>query len=271
MNMRLNQLIYFILLLTTTILADIEDKLRCKVGGLYVTNRETEVRLTPANLPVGAKLNTQDQLDHKTDGSVLYLEAFYRFNDKHSINTSYYSINSTGHKEIDEDITWDGNVIDAGAIVDSYMKVKVFSLSYGYSFYHNDDIELMLIGGLHITDLDVGLSAEGTINNVPTEKVSASGGITAPLPVIGFKGEYTIIPKELFVTYQAEYFYLDFDSYQGSFLTSGLDLEYRFLEHFGIGMGVHANEIYVEDEDEDRRVEGSHQFKGITAYFTYVY
>jgi hypothetical protein len=174
-------------------------------------------------------------------------------------------------KVISEDILWDGKTISAGASVDSFFNMDIYKINYVYSFYHNEKVELALTAGLHITSLDLGLGAQGNIDGVPGQKYSSGEAVTVPLPVFGFKGEYTIIDKELFVNYKAEYFYIEFDDYEGSLLSTAINLEYRFMENIGVGTGFNVNKILVQMDDGSKKFEAENTLAGVMLYLTYIY
>ncbi len=238
---------------------------------MIVTNFETEMQLTPKNLPISARINTKDQLGMKTDTNVFRIDGYYRFTDKHSIDFSFFSVKSNGGKFIDKDIEWNDQKISAGASIDSYFDMDVYKVNYGYSFYHSEEVELALTAGLHITSIGIGLQASGTIDGVVAQSTSSSASATIPLPVFGFKGEYTIIDKTLFVNYRTEYFFLEYDTFRGNLHSSAINLEYRFLENVGVGVGYNNNTIYLQMDDGDKKFEVQNTLAGAMLYLTYIY
>jgi len=269
--MFLKQLTFASLLLGASLFAEVEDKWKINAGGMFVTTFETDMQLSKKGFPVGAKINTKDQLGLDSDTATFRLDGYYRFTETHAIEGSYYGIRSDGHRTANGEFEWDGNIIAGGATVDSYFDMDIFKVNYLYSFYHNDRVELALSAGVHVTSIDLGITAKGTVNDVPSETVSAGSSVTAPLPLVGFKGQYTIIPKYLFIDYKADYFYLKFDDYQGSIISSTLALEYRFVEHVGVGLGFDSTTINVEMDDGDKKVEVENTLAGVLLYFTYIY
>jgi len=232
------------------------------MGSMFVTNFETDMQLNPKNLPIGVRVNTKDQLDMENDTKVFRLDGYYRFNDMHSIDFSYFSVKSDGNKKLEKTIEWDGIEYTAGTIIKSHFDMDVYKVNYGYSFYHNEKVELMLTAGLHITALDAGLGSSSQ---------SSSAKVTAPLPVVGFKCEYTIIENRLFVEYESDYFMLKYNDIEGSLLSSALNIEYRFVDHVGVGLGYNVNKIFVSAEDGDKKLEVENSLAGAMLYLTYIY
>jgi len=251
--------------------AQVQDKWKINVGAMFVTNFETEMQLTPKNLPLGVRINTKDQLGMKNETGVFRFDGYYRFSDIQSIDITYFSVRSKGERVINTDIQWQDNNISAGTSINSHFDIDILKINYGYSFYHNDRVELTLTAGLHITAIDVGLGASGVVDGNSTNSYSSASSATLPLPVIGFQGEYTIVIKKLFVNYRTDYFYLNFDNFKGTLISSSLSFEYRFEEHIGVGLGYNSNQIYLKTDNGDNQLEITNNLTGALLYFTYTY
>ena len=66
------------LLLSRSLSAKVQDKWKINVGAMFVTNFETEMRLTRSGAPVGVRINTKDQLGMENDTGVFGLDGYYR-------------------------------------------------------------------------------------------------------------------------------------------------------------------------------------------------
>lgn len=257
-------------LLYGTLFAQMQDQWGLSMGGMFVINFDTDMQIGKKGVPLGAKINTKDQLGLNSEPAVFRADGFYRFSDAHSIALSYYAVRSTGDRFVENEFEWNGDVL-SDVQTNSHFNMDVYKVNYGYSFYHNTDVELMLTAGLHITTLEAGLNASGKVNDVPNEYISSKGQITAPLPVFGFEGEYTIITDTLFVNYKSEYFFIEFENYRGAFVSSMLTMDYFFLDHIGIGAGLNTNKIMAEMDNGDTKVNIENNLNGIYAYLKFVY
>ena len=258
------------LLITTSLFGRVADKFKIDIGSMYVTNYETNMQIGREGIPIGAKINTDDQLGLNNQTRVLRIDGHYRFTDVHSIDFSYFGVKSDSKNYVEKEFEWDGNRL-SDVMVGSYFNMDIYKVNYAYSFYHNDRVELSLIAGLHITAIELGLSASGKINDEPNEKFSSGADVTVPLPVFGFKAGYAIIPEKLFVHYKAEYLYLQFDVYKGAFVNNTLSFEYHFLENYGVGLGFDSNTIVVETQNGSRKVDVENNLSGISLFLTYFY
>lgn len=253
--------------------AEVQDKFKINLGGMLVTDFTTNVQWKRDNqiLRDPIELDRDLGVDHET--ASFRLDGYYRFNDKHSIDFAYYGVRSNGTKRLERDIEWeDGTDIAVGADVNTYFNMDIYKLSYGYSFYHDDDLELLGSAGFHITEMDLGLNAVGTINDGEGREAFKSGeSVTAPLPVFGFRGEYRLFDNALYATFKAEYLYIAYEDYTGDVISANIGLEYRFLENYGVGIGYSHNEINFKDESDDQQLKIKNTLSGAMAYLTYIY
>lgn len=264
-------LLILLLIFSTQLSAQVKDKFKINIGSMFVTNFETDMQLTPKNLPVSARVNTKDTLGMTSDTNVFRLDGYYRFSDTHSIDFSYFSVKSDGHKNITKDIKWGDSTISSGATVDSHFDMDIYKINYAYSFYHNEKVELGLTAGLHVTTIGLGLKANGTVDGVTQDNYSSGASVTIPLPVFGLKGEYTIIDNTLFVNYKTEYFFLEYEDYRGALVTSALNLEYHFIDNYGVGVGYNSNKIILDMDNGDKKLQVKNDLSGVMVYLTYIY
>jgi len=275
--MNIKTIIFATMLLATSLMAEVKEKWKINVGSMFVTQFETELKwsrkrvVNGENTLIGKTINTKDQLGLESESSVLRFDGYYRFNKEHKIEFSYFGVNSNSNKITDTSIELDGNTITAGVSLQTYYNMKVYKLNYAYSFYHTDKVELALLVGLHVTQLEIGYNIKGQINSSEIARAKGGTDITAPLPVVGFEGQYSIIPKVLFINYQANYFYLDFGDYAGAITSSTLKMEYRFWEHLGIGAGYNINNIAVRKEDSHKTLDIDNRLSGAILYLSYTY
>ena len=266
-------LLIALLFVGVSLSAEVKDKWKINMGTMFVTNFETEMMLSHKKLPIAARINTKEQLGMESDTNAFRLDGYYRFTDTHRIDISFFSVKSDGSKTINKDIEWgeDQNIIKAGATLKSYFDMNIYKVNYGYSFYHNEKVELTLAAGLHITTIDLGIGASGFVDGIYTDSYSSSASATVPLPVVGFRGEYTIIDETLFIEYKSDYFMLEYDGIKGNLLSTALSIEYLFVDHVSVGLGYNVNKIYVGAEDGDAKFEVENELSGAMLYLSYTY
>ncbi len=245
----------------------VADKLRISVGGYTIPRLDSAVSLTEPNLGAGVSVSPEDTLGLKSEQVVLRLDGYYRFNAKHSLTFSWYSIRSDGSKVIEEEFTWvdeNGNsiVIPVNARAQTQLDYDIFKLGYLWSFYHSNKVELAAGAGLHITKIAVGLSADTTI---PANSSVKNVDTTVPLPVLSFGLTYNVTHK--FHWYlKSEAFAITIADWEGVYTDSTLGLEYRFWRNVALGTGFGSNSLKVIEETGDYKFSYDNRISGVLLY-----
>ena len=257
---------FFAMLGTARAEEPLPDKFRFAFGGYALTRFDSTISLTEPNLGAGISISPQDTLGLDIENQVLRIDGHYRFNKKHALTYSWYSINSDGNKTIEEQFEWvdpEGNpvTIPVGAQVVSNLEYDIFKVGYLWSFHHSDKVELGVGAGLHITSLGLGLQASTTSGSISTENVDT----TVPLPVISFVLSYQISPKWNWYL-KTEAFALKFDKWAGSYRDTTLGIEYRAWKNVALGAGLSANALEVEEDDPKSQLRFTNNISGGLLY-----
>jgi len=247
------------------------DKFRLAFGGFALARFDSSISMTEPNLGAGISISPQDTLGLDIENTVFRIDGYYRFNRKHALTYSWYSINSEGNKTLFDTFEWvdkDGNTITIGpGQVVSNLDYDIFKVGYLWSFYHSDKVELGVGAGLHMTRLGLGLNAN--VTNPPGSSIEQVD-TTVPLPVISFVLSYQITPKWSWHL-KTEAFALKFDKWAGSYRDATFGIEYRAWKNVALGAGLSANALEIEEEDPEYELKFTNNISGgllyVAAYF----
>ncbi len=263
-----NGLLFSLVMFGTTLLQAEEavpDNFQLRLGGYMLADQNTEVKVSKDGAGVG--INLQDLFKMESTTQVFRLDGYYRFTPKHAVEFSWYSINNSSKTDADVKFEWGDKNITASGALNTFFNTDIYKVNYLYSFYHTEEVELALAAGLHITTLDVGFS--GSYSFGENEKGNGdSAKVTAPLPVVGFRLNYNILP-ELSVKYAIDYFFITFDGTTGSMSDSLLTVDYRITRYFGMGIGLNSTRMRLKtDVADDALLNLSHDVIGGLVYGT---
>lgn len=245
----------------TTALA-FPDKIMLRLGAYIVDGADTQFSVSSNLGGLGTVIDYSRDLGGEDSATIPRIDAYYRFNERHRINFTSFSISRQGVRtvEVNPPITI-GDETFSGETVYSDIKYTLYKVGYGYSFYRSSEIELTITAGLNITSYDLKFSDS---NNNTAE----SAGFTAPLPMFGLHMGYAITPKWS-VNYIAETFFLDFeDKVRGALLSYELNTEYKLFDNFAIGAGFSRLGTSVEVNSSDWKGKVSDTYRGITVFGT---
>lgn len=238
------------------------DKYMIRAGAYFVDSSSTQFSVNSTGLlGLGTSIDYQRDLGGDERDTIPRIDAYYRFNDRHRIDLTVFSISRLGRRTLTEEITIGDEVYVIDEALNSDIKYTLSKLAYGYSFYHSPKAELSFIAGLHITKYDLKFSDDDGGK-------AESAGVTAPLPVLGLRMGYAITPKwstQLLM----EAFAIDYeDTFSGSLTNFELNTEYRLFQNFAIGAGIASLGIDVEVTSDDWRGSVTDRYAGFTAFGT---
>ena len=217
--------------------------------GYLITNVDTTLNLAVNGL--GVNVDVEDFFGMDSTNDVFKIKGFWRFTDnlRHRLDLGWYGFHRDGYRTILEDFTIedkDGNeiTIPAGSEVTSYFDVDMFKISYSYSFFQDDRIDLAAAIGLYWMPIDIGVNSSGLINIREEEKFDA------PLPTFGLRADFAITPK-WFIRTNLDLFYLEINEFKGSIYESKVALEYLPWQHVGFGLAFDIYNLHLEADGED--------------------
>ncbi|MEJ2656380.1 MAG: hypothetical protein P8012_04185 [Desulfobacterales bacterium] len=152
--------------------------------GYLITSIDTSLNLGAKG--IGVEVDAEDFFGMDTTNSLVKIKGFWRFteNRRHRLDFKWSSYRRDGYRKIGKDFTFedkDGNeiTIPSGTEVNSHFNVDMYKISYSYSFFQDDRIDLGAAIGLYWMPIDIGVNSSGFISVREEEKFDA------PLPTIG--------------------------------------------------------------------------------------
>jgi hypothetical protein len=220
-----------------TAMAQADDDTKFSLSlGVFFTDRNNTTRVDGTGMD-GTPVDLEEDLGLDRSDSVFRIDGYYRFNTKHRLDFSVFDLSRTASKDIEEEIDWNDTIFPIDTTVNSDFDLTIYKLAYTWSFMRRDKGFLGLTAGLYIADFGTRLEAEeiGALE---------SASLTAPLPVIGLRGQYDFTEKLSFRA-SAEIFALEYEEYSGSLYDIYAGLDYQFFKHVAIGIGFNAVELNV--------------------------
>jgi hypothetical protein len=206
--------------------------------GVFFTDRASETSVDGADGSIGSRVDLESELGLEASEAVFRLDGYFKFNDRHRIDISVFDLSRDATRQIDAQITWQNVVFPIDTTVDSNFDFNIYKLAYTWSFLRREKGYLGFTGGLYVADFAVNLSAENIADR-------AGGGVTAPLPVIGLRGEYRFTDKWTFRA-SGELFGLEYEAMDGSLIDLYAGIDYRLFEHVSFGVGLNSVRLDVD-------------------------
>ena len=218
-------------LLATTAAADDDSRFSLSAG-VFLTNWDSATQVNLTNTDTGDTVDLESDLGLDKSDSVFRIDGYYKFNDTHRVDFSAFNFSRSATRVIDREIEWQGDVYPVNTTVTAESDLQVYKLGYTYSFMRRDKGYLGVTGGLYVADIRARLAAE----NIDQR---SGGSVTAPLPVIGARGEYRLSDKWT-ARASAEFFFIDYQDYTGSLTDLYAGVDYRLFGRAAIGVAYNS-------------------------------
>ncbi len=214
-------------------MAQVDDDTKFSFSvGVFLTDRNSETSVDGSLGMSGTTVDLERGLGLNSSDSVFRIDGYYRFNQKHRLDFSAFDLSRSASMAIQSDIDWNGTVFPVGTVVDSGFDLEIYKLAYTWSFIQREKGYLGMTAGLYVADIGLSLVGEAIGER-------ESRGITAPLPVIGLRGQYDFNEKLSFRA-SGEVFALEYGDFDGSLYDFYAGLDYQFFKHMAIGIGVNS-------------------------------
>jgi len=238
--------------------SELDDRFSISLGAFF-TDRETDTQLNSDTLGPGTEIDFEDDLGLASSDSVFRLDGHYRFNEKHRASFSIFDLSRDSSATIQRDIQFGDKIFLLDTVVNTNFDLRIHKLAYTYSVMQREHGYLGATIGIHIADSTIGLSEE----NLGQSEISS---VTAPLPVLGLKGEYEFTDR-LSLNASGELLVIEINNVEGSLVDLYLDINYQIMEHVAIGLGFNSVDIDVDANKSDFSGTLDWRYKGALLFF----
>lgn len=228
--------------------------------GVFITDRDTEAELD-GTLTEGTPTDFESDLGLDSSDTVFRVDGYFKFNERHRLDFSVFDLSRDASQQISRDIQWGDTLYTIDTVIETDLSLEIYKLGYTYSFMRSDKGYLGGTAGLYVADSKASLSEE----NVGSAEV---GELTAPLPVIGLRGEYALSDRWSFRA-SGEFFFIEYDDIDGSLIDIYAGLDYRVLDNLSIGVGFNSVTIDVDASQNDFEGGLDWQYSGGLAFFKF--
>ena len=215
--------------------------------GTFITNRDTSARLD-SDQSDGSDIDLEDDLGLEGSTSVARLGGYWWINDRHRLDFSYFDLSRDASKQIQETIDFGDETFVIDTVVNVTSDLTVIKADYTFALLARDRGYLGITGGLYVSQTTLGISAAN---------ISASDeqDVTAPLPVIGLRGDYAIT-DHITLRGVVQIFDYSADNVDGSLTDFYVGADYSFGDHWAVGLAW--NEVAMSlNAETDRGLTGA--------------
>jgi hypothetical protein len=210
--------------------------------GAFLTDRQTETRLDGnAGVGRGTDIDLETDLGFEGTTNVARFDAYVWIKPRQRFDFAHFDLSRSANKRIQETIDFGDETFDIDAVVHSESGFEVTKIGYTIAPLNRERGYLGLTGGLYVASLNMSLS-EQSLGTVESED------LTAPLPVIGIRGEYEVTPK-VTIGGATQWFNLDVGDASGRLTDFYIGGDYSFGRHAAVGLAYNKVSMSVKAEE----------------------
>jgi len=250
-----------ILLLSISATASAQTDPRFSVGlGAFFTDRDSQTRIDGETGP-GTDVDLETDLGLERSDTVFRVDAYWRFAEKHRLDFSAFDLSRSASKQIEREIIWDDTTYPINTQLDAELDLAIYKAAYTWLFLKRGRSFLGATVGLYVADIGATLSAPAT------GSVEASD-LTAPLPVVGLRGEYRFADRWS-LRGSGEIFAIEYGDYDGSLYDLFVGLDFSATEMIAVGIGLNSVKLDVGVTKSGFEGDVDWQYDGAMAYLKF--
>src|SRR5882672_3741200 len=205
--------------------------------GAFITDRSTETRFDSGS-GNGTDIDFEGDLGLDSSMSVGRLGGYYWFNDRHRIDVSFFDLSREANRRIDKTINFGDQTYQINTVVTTTNDLTISKIDYTWAFLERDRGYLGVGGGLYVAKTSTSLS-EPTLGKFESES------LTAPLPVLGFSGDY-MFGDHFTLRGAAQWFGITIDNISGRLVDAYVGADYRFTKRVAVGLAYDNVTMKIE-------------------------
>lgn len=210
-----------------------DDRIRVSLGAIRTSSSTTLQVDSSTGLP-GTVIDGENQFG--LDGSDIEpkFQVMVRAGERNRLRFDYFTLDRTGNAIVAEPIVFRDAVLQPGNPLQSLLNLRLFTITYGYSFWRSEKLEIAATLG--ITTVDISAQAKVQTDAVHVNQLE---NVAGPYPTPGIDATW-VASKRFYFDGRIQYLDVHVDHLDGSLGFFELDALYRFRPNVSFALGYNA-------------------------------
>jgi len=212
-------------------------------------------------------LDYEGAIGASSSDEIFAAELIWRFGEKWSLRTQYFSGGRTATKVLEEDVEWGDAVFQQGSFVSAGTSLDITRIFFARDFSNSPNHDFGIGLGLHRMGFDAFLTGDLIVNGELFSAETRAVSAVAPLPNIG--GWYAYSPSEKWV-FDVRLDWLDatIGEYSGALINVAAGANYQLFKHVGIGVKYQRFSLKFDIDKSDWHGRLKLKYKGAYLYLS---
>ena len=210
-----------------------DERIRLTLGAMHVTS-STNVRVDSTAGTTGSDINGEHDFGLDKSDFEPKFQATVRVATRHRLSFDYFTLDRSGNAVIPTTgapIVFRDVILLPGDPLQTKLSLRTLGITYGYSFWHSEKLEIAANLGVHSTDV----SAMVKVQTV-TRHIIQSEDAAGPVPTVGLDGTW-VISNHFYIDGRGQYLDVHVANLDGSLGFYELDALYRYRPNVSFGIG----------------------------------
>jgi hypothetical protein len=205
-----------------------DDRFRLTAGA-FLASTTTTLRLDGAVPQSGTLVSAEDDLGLERRNALPDLEIMVGVRERHRVRLNFFKLDRSAAQPLVRQLQIRGDTYNVDDFVESNFDVRMFAVTYAYSFLHKPRIDLA--GSFGVNVMDVHARALIRARGVDQSKDAAGA-----FPTVGIDAT-ALLSRRFYLEARAEYLKASIQDFDGSAENLHFGLVYRWQENLAIGIG----------------------------------
>jgi hypothetical protein len=215
-----------------------DDRFRVSLGAIHVSSTTT-LRVDPTNGTPGATISGEHQFGLDSSDFEPKFQVMVRAGVRNRVWFDYFTLDRLGNTMVAVPIAFRDVTLQASEPLQSELDLRMLGLTYGYSFWHGEKLELA--GTFGITQVQISAQAKVATETV---HINQSEDIAGPYPTPGLAATWAL-SKHFYLDGRVQSLHLHIHEFDGTFEIAELAALYRFRPNVSFAVGYTQLEAHL--------------------------
>ncbi len=216
-----------------------DDRVRVSLGVMKVSS-STTLRADSTTGVAGTVIDGENQFGLDKSDYEPAFEVMLRAGTRNRLWLNYFTLDRDGSTLVEQPIVFRDAVLQTGDPLQSELDLRILTLTYGYSFWRSEKLELAATIG--VSSIQIDAQAKVATEQVHVNETETAAG---PYPTPGFAATWSIA-KHFYIDGRYQYLNLHVSDVSGSLNLGEIDAVYRFHPNVALGLGYTEVKAHVD-------------------------
>jgi hypothetical protein len=238
-----------------------DEHVRISLGAMHVSSA-TDLRLDSSAGVTGTKINGESTFGLDKSDFEPKFQATVRVATRQRLSFDYFTLDRSGNTTVvGTPIVFRDVVLLPGDPLQTKLSLRTLGITYGYSFWHSETLEIAGTLGVHATDVSTMAKVQSQTRHIIQTKDQAG-----PVPTLGIDATW-VASKRFYFDGRAQYLSVHVNNLDGSLGFYELDALYRYRPNVSFAVGYTEIKAHVASSQSSSGALFNFDTKGPEMFF----